>query len=305
MRTSREVSYAKKARSVAVTYDRLRAAPPVALDWNAMTAVRTTDVLRRNNVTVSGDPAGRVMMFAHGFGCSQVTWNLVAPHFERDHRVVLFDHVGAGDSDTTAYDRGKYDSLDGYANDVLEILEAIEATDVVFVGHSVSAMIGVLAANREPSRFGALVLIGPSPRYTNDGSYRGGFEPADIDALLESLDANYLGWSRSTAPVIMGTPDRPELEERLTDSFCRLDPAIAQHFAHVTFLSDNRADLPLVSVPTLIMQCTADVIAPAEVGDYVHAEIVGSRLKVLAATGHVPILSAPDEVIAEIRAYVR
>ncbi|MFB8145716.1 alpha/beta fold hydrolase [Microbacterium sp. NPDC056003] len=270
-----------------------------------MTAVRTTDVLRRNNVTLSGDPAGRVMMFAHGFGCSQSTWNLVAPHFERDHRVVLLDHVGAGNSDSSAYDRGKYDSLEGYATDVLEILEELDATDVVFVGHSVSAMIGVLAANRRPDRFGALVLIGPSPRYTNDGSYRGGFEPSDINAMLESLDANYLGWSRETAPVIMGTPDRPELGERLTDSFCSIDPVIARHFARVTFLSDNRADLALVSVPTLILQCTADVIAPEAVGDFVHAEIAGSRLSVLAATGHVPILSAPDQVVAAMRGYLQ
>ncbi|MHC2997895.1 alpha/beta fold hydrolase [Microbacterium sp. HJ5] len=269
-----------------------------------MTAVRTIDVLRRNNVVVSGDPAGRVMMFAHGFGCSQATWNLVAPHFEADHRVVLFDHVGAGGSDVSAYDRGKYDSLDGYAADVLEILDALDATDVVFVGHSVSAMIGVLAANREPERFGALVLIGPSPRYTNEGSYIGGFEPADIQALLESLDANYLGWSHATAPVIMGRPDLPELGQRLSDSFCSLDPSIAQHFAHVTFLSDNRADLAVVSVPTLVIQCTADTIAPHAVGDYVHAEIAGSRLAVLEATGHVPILSAPDEVVAQIRAYL-
>lgn len=269
-----------------------------------MTAVRTTDVLRRNNVTVSGDPSGRVMVFAHGFGCSQATWNLVAPQFEADHRVVLFDHVGAGGSDSAAYDRGKYDSLDGYASDVLEILDELDVTDVVFVGHSVSAMIGVLAANRDPSRFGALVLIGPSPRYTNDGSYEGGFERADIDALLESLDANYLGWSQAMAPVIMGAPDRPELGERLTDSFCSIDPEIAQHFAYVTFLSDNRADLARVSVPTLILQCTADVIAPGSVGDYVHAEIAGSRLAVLRATGHVPILSAPHEVVAEMRAYL-
>ncbi|WP_214466093.1 alpha/beta fold hydrolase [Microbacterium flavescens] len=269
-----------------------------------MTAVRTTDVLRRNNVTVSGDPSGRVMVFAHGFGCSQATWSLVAPQFEADHRVVLFDHVGAGGSDSSAYDRGKYDSLDGYASDVLEILDELDVTDVVFVGHSVSGMIGVLAANRDPSRFGALVLIGPSPRYTNDGSYVGGFEPVDIDALLESLDANYLGWSQATAPVIMGTPDRPELGERLTDSFCSIDPEIAQHFAHVTFLSDNRTDLARVSVPTLILQCTADVIAPGPVGDYVHAEIAGSRLALLQATGHVPILSAPDEVVAEMRAYL-
>jgi sigma-B regulation protein RsbQ len=269
-----------------------------------MTAARTRDALRRNNVTVSGDPTGRVVMFAHGFGCSQEAWNLVAPHFEADHKVVLFDHVGSGGSDISQYDRGKYDSLDGYATDVLEILAELDATDVIFVGHSVSAMIGVLAANREPERFGALVLVGPSPRYTNDGSYYGGFEKADIDALLDSLDANYLGWSQEMAPVIMGNPDRPQLGERLTASFCSIHPDIARHFARVTFLSDNRADLPAVSVPTTVLQCVDDVIAPVEVGRYVNSAIAGSRLAILDATGHVPNLSAPDEVIREIRRLV-
>jgi sigma-B regulation protein RsbQ len=269
-----------------------------------MTAPQTTDALRRNNVTVSGNPDGRTMMFAHGFGCSQETWNLVAPHFEQDYKVVLFDLVGSGGSDVSQYDRSKYDSLDGYATDVLEILEALDASDVVFVGHSVSAMIGVLAANRQPERFGSLVLVGPSPRYTNDGPYYGGFEQADIEALLDSLDANYLGWSREMAPVIIGNPDRPELGQRLTDSFCSIDPSIARHFAHVTFLSDNRSDLPSVSVPTVVMQCSADVIAPTEVGQYVNASIAGSRLAMLKATGHVPILSAPEEVVTEIRSYL-
>jgi sigma-B regulation protein RsbQ len=269
-----------------------------------MAAVRTPDPLRRNNVTLSGDPRGRVMIFAHGFGCSQITWELVAPHFERDYRVVLFDHVGAGDSDASAYDRGKYDSLDGYAEDLLEILAALDARDVVFVGHSVSAMIGVLAANREPDRFGELILIGPSPRYTNEGAYVGGFEPADIEALLDALDANYLGWSGVTAPMIMGNPDRPALGERLTESFCRIDPEIARHFAHVTFLSDNRADLSRVSIPTLVMQSGDDAIAPEEVGRYVHDAIPGSSLTMLAATGHVPILSGPDEVVAAMKAYL-
>lgn len=269
-----------------------------------MASTRMVDALRRNNVTVSGDPDGRVMLFAHGFGCNQETWNLVAPHFEADHKVVLFDHVGSGGSDVSSYDHGKYDSLDGYATDVLEILEQLDASDVVFVGHSVSAMIGVLAANREPTRFGSLVLVGPSPRYTNDGPYRGGFEQEDIEALLDSLDANYLGWSREMAPVIMGNPERPELGERLTASFCSIDPRIARHFARVTFLSDNRADLPAVSVPTTVMQCSADVIAPVEVGRYVNAAISGSRLSMLEATGHVPILSAADEVVAEIRRHL-
>ncbi|MDY0910458.1 alpha/beta hydrolase [Microbacterium sp. CFBP9034] len=264
----------------------------------------TTNPLHRNNVTVTGDPDGPVMVFAHGFGCSKASWDLVAPHFERDHRVVLFDLVGAGESDPEAYDRGKYDSLDGYADDILEMLDALGADDVIFVGHSVSAMIGVLAANRDPSRFSRLILIGPSPRYINDGSYRGGFEPDDIAALLDTLDANYLGWSGAMAPVIMGNADRPELGDRLTTSFCSIDPEIARHFAHVTFLSDNRRDLAAVTVPTLVMQSSADAIAPTEVGYFVHAAIPGSRLIILNTTGHVPILSGPEEVVSEMRAYL-
>ncbi|WP_285814538.1 alpha/beta hydrolase [Microbacterium sp. Marseille-Q6648] len=267
-------------------------------------AVQASDALRRNNVTVGGDPYGRVMVFAHGFGCDQAVWRAVAPAFAPDHRTVLFDHVGAGGSDLSAYHPGRYDSLDGYAGDLLEILEAIDATDVVLVGHSVSAMVGVLAANRDPSRFGALVLVTPSPRYVNDAEYDGGFELDDISSLLDSLDANYLGWSREFAPVIMGTPERPDLSDALTASFCRVDPAIARHFARVTFLSDNRDDLRAVSVPTLVLQCSSDALAPRTVGDYVHAAIPGSRLAVLEATGHVPILSAPDAVIAEIREFL-
>jgi sigma-B regulation protein RsbQ len=266
--------------------------------------VSTQSVLRRNNVTVSGDPGGRTLVFAHGYGCSQAAWNLVAPQFEQDHRVVLFDHVGAGESDLSAYDRSKYDSLHGYADDVLDILDAIDATDVVFVGHSVSAMIGVLAANRDPSRFASLILVGPSPRYINDEAYRGGFEPADITALLDALDANYLGWSAVTAPMMMGNPDRPQLGERLTQSFCSTDPEIARHFAHVTFLSDNRADLASVSIPTLVLQGTDDAIAPRGVGEYVHRMIPGSTLRVLETTGHIPNLSGPDELADAIRAYL-
>lgn len=266
--------------------------------------VETAAALRRNNVTVVGNPDGRPIVFAHGYGCSQATWNAVAPSFESDFKVILFDHVGAGGSDAQAYRRGKYDSLHGYADDVLEILEALDLDDVIFVGHSVSAMIGVLAANREPSRFAALVLIGPSPRYVNDDGYVGGFEQADIEALLDALDANYLGWSRSMAPVIMGNPDRPQLAQRLTESFCTIDPEIARHFARVTFLSDNRADLAQVSVPTLVMQCSTDVIAPVEVGSYVHEAIPESTLVVLSATGHVPILSDPDEVVRAVRRFV-
>jgi sigma-B regulation protein RsbQ len=265
---------------------------------------QSVDVLRRNNVRVVGNPVGRPLLFAHGFGCSQETWRKVAPAFVDDYRVVLFDHVGAGGSDLAAYDRSTYDSLDGYARDAIEIIDSLGLTDVVFVGHSVSAMIGVLAANARPDLIGALVLVGPSPRYVDDGEYRGGFTQKDIAGLLEALDANYLGWSSTLAPVIMGNPDRPELGEELTASFCSIDPTIARHFARVTFLSDNRRDLASVSVPTLILQTVDDVIAPEHVGEYVAAHITGSTIVTLAATGHIPTLSAADEVIREIRSFL-
>jgi sigma-B regulation protein RsbQ len=263
-----------------------------------------TDTRRRNNVHISGNPVGRTIVFAHGFGCSQEVWRDVVPRFEADYRVVVFDHVGAGGADPAAYDRGKYDSLHGYSDDLLDILEAENLTDVVYVGHSVSSMIGVLAANRDPSRFGALVLVGPSARYINDADYVGGFEQADIDSLLDSLDANYFGWSSAMAPVIMGNSDRPELGEELTTSFCTVDPRIASQFARVTFLSDNRRDLAEVSVPTLVLQCTDDVIAPLPVGHYVHDHIPGSEFALLSATGHCPNVSAPRELADAILAYL-
>jgi sigma-B regulation protein RsbQ len=260
--------------------------------------------VERNNVRTLG--AGHPpLMFAHGFGCDQNMWRLVVPAFTGSHRVVLFDHVGAGQSDTSAYDRRKYSTLEGYAADVLEICRELQLSKVVFVGHSVSAMIGVLAAKQEPDLFTALVLVGPSPRYINDADYVGGFTRQDIDGLLDSLDSNYLGWSSAMAPAIMGNPERPELGVELTNSFCRTDPDIAAHFARVTFLSDNRKDLPQVATPTLILQCSDDVIAPYAVGEYIHRKIPASELVVMAATGHCPNLSAPDETIAAINSFLR
>jgi len=261
-------------------------------------------VIARNRVRVIGIADGRPMVFAHGFGCDQEMWRLVAPDFAVDHRVVLFDHVGSGRSDLSAYDPAKYGSLDGYAADVVEICRELELDDVVFVGHSVSAMMGVLAAARAPELFGALVMVGPNPRYIDDGDYTGGFSREDIAALLESLDSNHLGWSAAMAPVIMGNPERPELTVELTNSFCRTDPDIARQFARVTFLSDNRADLPGVRVPTLVLQCTDDDIAPEAVGRYVHARVPGSVFTQLSATGHCPHLSAPEETTAAIRAFL-
>jgi sigma-B regulation protein RsbQ len=262
------------------------------------------NVLERNAVRVSGVPGGRPIVFAHGFGCDQGMWRFVAPDFEVDHRVVLFDQVGFGDSDLSAYDPDRYGSLRGYADDLVEICRELELTDVVFVGHSVSAMIGVLAFKQAPELFGALVMVGPSPRYVDDGDYTGGFSRTDIAGLLDSLESNHLGWSAQMAPVIMGNPDRPELSEELTSSFCRTDPGVASRFARVTFLSDNRADLPAVTVPTLILQCSDDVIAPEAVGRYVHEAIPGSVFTKLAATGHCPNLSAPEETTAAIRAFL-
>jgi sigma-B regulation protein RsbQ len=244
------------------------------------------------------------MLFAHGFGCDQNMWRWVAPAFEDTHRVVLFDHVGAGGSDLTAYDAERYASLDAYAEDVLEICRELDARDVIFVGHSVSAMMGVLAARREPDRFARLVLVAPSPRYVDAEGYLGGFSSEDIEGLLESLESNYLGWSGAMAPVIMGQPDRPELGAELTNSFCRTDPEIARDFARVTFLSDNRADLGAVRTPALVLQCSDDVIAPDAVGEFVHRAMPNSELVRLRATGHCPNLSAPEETVAAIKAFL-
>ncbi|MEQ8721720.1 MAG: alpha/beta hydrolase [Sandaracinaceae bacterium] len=261
------------------------------------------NAIKRHDVRVSGK-GERFMVFAHGFGCDRNMWRHVAPAFEDRFRVVLFDHVGAGSSDPRGWDPKKYDSLYGFATVVVEIAEELGIVDGVFVGHSVSAMIGVLAANRAPERFSQLVLVGPSPRYLNDDAYVGGFSRDDIDGLLDSLESNYLGWSRQMAPAIMGNAERPELGEELANSFCRMDPGIAKRFAEVTFLSDNREDLGKLSARALVMQCADDIIAPEAVGRYVHEAIPDSELVLMKATGHCPNLSAPTETIDVIRAFV-
>ncbi len=244
------------------------------------------------------------MLFAHGFGCDQSMWADVAASFAPVFRIVLFDQVGAGRSDLSAYDSSRYATLDGYAKDVIEICRELGLERTIFVGHSVAAMIGLLAANQAPELFDKLILVGPSPRYTNDGDYIGGFTERDIAELLDSLDDNYLGWSEAMAPVIMGNAERPELGSRLTESFCRTDPDIAAEFARVTFLSDNRDDLSRVSIPTLVLQCSDDPIAPDSVGEYVHARIPGSSFVHLRATGHCPNVSAPEETAEAIREFV-
>ena len=262
-----------------------------------------TDVLKRNNVKVSGQGT-QTMMFAHGFGCDQNMWRFITPAFEKDYRIVLFDYVGAGKSDISAFDFARYSSLDGYAQDVLDIAEALDLRDMIFVGHSVSSMIGVLAANRAPQRFSHLVMVGPSPRYINDTGYVGGFERADIEGLLDLMDKNYIGWANFLAPVVMKNDDRPELTRELNESFCSTDPKITRRFAEATFFADNRADLRKVSVPSLIMQCSEDAIAPVEVGNYLRSALPGSTFRMMKATGHCPHVSHPDETIEVIRDYL-
>lgn len=264
----------------------------------------TVDILLRNNVKVLGEGT-QPIMFAHGFGCDQNMWRLMVPEFLADYRVILFDYVGAGKSDWSAYSPVRYGSLDGYAQDVLDICEALDLKQVIFVGHSVSSMIGLLAAIQAPGRFAHLIFVSPSPSYLNDlPEYRGGFEREEIEGLLGMMDKNYMGWANTLAPIIMQNADRPELTQELEQSFCSTDPVIARRFAEVTFFSNNRGDLPKAPVPSLIIQCAEDAIAPVEVGEYMNLHMPASTLQLLEATGHCPHMSHPQETIREVKSYL-
>ncbi len=249
-------------------------------------------VQQRNNVHVAGTGPATIF-FAHGFGCDQNMWRLLQPSYAKKFRTVTFDLVGSGSSDLSAYDSEKYSTLTGYADDVLEIVNEFGQGPAIFVGHSVSSMIGLLADLKAPEAFAAQIMVGPSPCYINDGDYQGGFERADIESLLETLESNYLGWSSNMAPAIMGAPEKPELSQELTNSFCRTDPDVAKQFARVTFLSDHRADLPKLATPTLILQCTDDIIAPVSVGEYMSKTLPKAELKLVENVGHCPHLSEP------------
>lgn len=262
------------------------------------------DVLARNNVKVQGT-GKQTIVFAHGFGCDQEMWSSIVPAFEDNYRVVLFDYVGSGRSQINYYDSEKYNGLQGYAEDVLEIMETLELRDAIFVGHSVSGMIGMLASIRESKYFGRMIMLGPSPRYVNDlPEYYGGFERSDIDELLQMMQLNFVGWASYMAPIVMQNPERPKLTEQLEKSFCSSDPHIARQFAEVTFLSDSRTCLPYASVPTLILQCSDDSISPVEVGQYLHARLQNSTLQQMEAKGHYPHLSHPEETIRMIKQYL-
>lgn len=261
-------------------------------------------ILKRNNVNVIGK-GNKVMMLAHGFGCDQNSWQFITNAFVDDYKIVLFDYVGAGKSDLSAYNSERYSTLNGYAQDIIEICKELEINDAIFIGHSVSSMIGVLASIQEPSLFEKLIFIGPSPRYTNDNDYIGGFERKDLEGLFESMDSNYLGWSGSLAPAIMGNADRPELGNFLTNSFCSTDPDIAKEFARVTFLSDNRDDLKHLKTKSLTLQCREDIIAPLTIGEYVNKHAPNNTLYVMEATGHCPHISAPEETIEAIKSFIQ
>lgn len=259
-------------------------------------------VRKRNNVHVLGS-GSRTLLFAHGYGCDQSMWRHITPSFP-DFRIVLFDYVGSGDSDASAFDQTRYSTLRGYATDVLEIIDELALERVNFVGHSVSSMIGALADIQNPDAFESLTMIGPSPCYINQQDYVGGFERSDIEGLLESLESNHVAWSASMAPVIMGRENTAELSGELEASFCRMDPFLANHFARVTFLSDNRADLPRVTARTLILQCRKDVIAGLEVGQYVHKCVPKSQFVLMDATGHCPHMSAPGKVTEALKRFL-
>ncbi len=265
----------------------------------------STTISARNNVKVLGRGT-RPMLFAHGFGCDQNMWRCVTPAFEATYKIILFDYVGSGKSDAAAYNAERYAELNGYAEDVLDIIGELGLENIIFVGHSVSCMIGLLAAVKRPDAFAHLILIGPSPRYINDGTdgYVGGFERTDIDELLETMDKNYIGWANFLGPAIVKNPERPELGAELTESFCSTDPVMARRFAEATFLSDNRTDLPKLKVPSLILQCSDDMIAPTEVGEFLHRNLAGSTLRILSATGHCPHLSAPEETVRAMQEYL-
>jgi sigma-B regulation protein RsbQ len=267
------------------------------------TSCMRNNILVRNNVNVWGKGT-QPMVFAHGFGCDQNMWRFITPAFEDDYKIVVFDYVGAGKSDIASYNQERYSSLNGYARDVLDICEALSLEDVIFVGHSVSSMIGLLAALERPEYFSQLIMVGPSPCYINENGYRGGFDRKDIEGLLETMERNYIGWANFLAPQIIANVDRPELGEELTESFCSTDPVIAHQFARATFFSDNREDLSKLKIPSLVLQCSEDIIAPLEVGNFVHENLQESKLRVMKAKGHCPHLSDPEETVMLIKEYL-
>lgn len=266
--------------------------------------IMTEGLLKRFNVNVFGN-GKQPMLFAHGLGCDQVMWRFITPAFENDYKIILFDYIGSGKSDPTYYDNEKYSSLQGYANDILEIAETLGLTNIIFAGHSVSAMTGLLAAISAPELFSKIIMIGPSPCYINDKNYTGGFEKKELEDLLEVMGKNFYSWAQSFAPIVMQNPERPALTRELEDRMCHSDPAITHDFAGAAFFADHRNDLPKLKIPSLIMQCSEDILAPVQVGEYMQTKMPGSTLQLMKATGHCPHLSAPEETIEIMKQFLR
>lgn len=264
----------------------------------------TIDVLTAFNINTSGK-GSRPILFANGLGCDQNVWRYVAPAFEDDYKVILFDYVGSGKSDKSIYNKDKYQSLNGYADDVLAICDALNTRDVILVAHSVSSMIGLLAAIKRPQFFSRIIMLGPSPCYMNIPPYFGGFTKEDLHQLLDLMKENYPQWASYFAPLAVGNPDRPQIADQVETTFCTADPDITCEFAKAAFLADNRADLCKLTVPTLIMQPAEDIVAPTQVGEYTHKNIAGSTIYYMKGTGHFPLLSAVDETISMIKQYLQ
>ena len=267
--------------------------------------INKTDVYRRNNLRVL-DAEGPVILYAHGFGCNQTMWNKITPTFRQTHQQILFDYVGSGQSDLSAFDPHRYSNLQGYALDILEICDALGITSgVTFVGHSVSCSAGILASIARPELFDRLILIGPNPCFVNDPpDYVGGFEKQDLEGLLDLMEQNYIGWAHYLAPVVSAQGEEDVVTAELSDSFCSTDPETTKVFARTTFFSDNRVDLAKVTRPCLILQHRNDTLAPLAVGEYVHAHLPGSTLKILEVQGHCGHMSAPLLVAEAIRAFI-
>lgn len=262
------------------------------------------DIYFRNNIKIFGE-GEQTLVFGHGFGCSQTIWKYMVPFFSDDYRIVLFDYVGSGKSDCLSYDTNRYHNLHGYAEDLLEVLTALDSGPVIFIGHSVSGMIGLLAAVQKPELFKSLIMIGASARYLNElPDYYGGFDAHDIRELLQMMEKNFVGWASANAAELINAPEQPLLAKKLEETFHAEDSVIMRNFAEATFLSDHRADLQKVAIPTLLIQCAQDSIVPIAAADYLHAHIANSTLRVLEAKGHYPQLSLPQETSMVIRGYL-
>jgi len=263
------------------------------------------DVLTRNNVNIRGN-GSKTILFAPGFGCDQNVWNLIVKDFEREYQVILFDYVGLGNSSIKDFDPVRYSTLNGYAQDVLDICHALNLEKVIFVGHSVSSMIGALASIKQPNYFEQLVMVGPSPCYLNDPpKYFGGFEKEELHGLIDMMEKNYIGWASMFASTVINNPARPDLNQEMENRFCSTDPVIARSFAEATFFADHRNDLKSVTTPSLILQCQNDLIASIQVGEYLHEHLPKSELKIMKATGHCPHLSHPEETCTIIKEYLK